>query len=90
MFDSDLINELSPEAREDVRRGLVAIAKSGIIEKQRLRIFARIADKADTVGDDFSAADDLKVYRQQAAMFRGLQHLGESLDKERDDETDEE
>lgn len=84
MFDHDLIESLDPATKIGAKNALAFLAASGLIESQRLRLFAHIANRVDT-GDLYDVAEEVKTYRLTVRNYLSLQALGDTLNKERED-----
>lgn len=78
MIDPDLIDSVNGSLRTQIRKAISELALTGILEAQRQRLLAQIAE-----GDENEKPEDLAakilVYRHRSHELQALQQLGESF-----------
>ena len=76
MIDEDLFKSYPVEIQGKIREAIVVLATTGVLNKQRERNFARIAEGADNE-DMESLSIKILDYRRQSHGLLSLQQLGE-------------
>lgn len=87
MFDPDLIEGLSPDLRESVRQGVLLLASTGVLELQKQRLFARIAEGADNEDKD-KLNEQILDYRRQSHGLTALIQFAERIKEEQENESE--
>lgn len=81
MIDPDLLQQLEPNVRLEVKRAIGLLANCGILLAQKERLLARLAQGSDEE-DVEKTAKRVLDYRKQSGWLVGLHQMGESYVKE--------
>lgn len=88
MFDPDLLEELPVDKRELVHQGILLLVSTGVLQLQKQRLFARIAEGADDE-DKEKLSERILEYRRESHGIESLIQLGEELKRKLERETEE-
>lgn len=88
MIDPDLLESYPREIRDSIREAILVLATTGVLEAQRQRLFARVAEGSDNE-EEKVLGDKILSYRKQSHALIALQQMGESIKMEIDNEREE-